>query len=153
MKQITYEQALNRLAAYCSRAERCRADIRKKCQAWELPDEEQARLIARLEKERFLDEARYARAFVNDKSQYSRWGANKIRYALKLKGIPSLAIDEALSGIDREASREQLKQLLQQKQRTVKGKDAYEIRQKLIRFALGRGFPLDDILRELPLDC
>jgi regulatory protein len=145
MKSLTYEQALQRLAAYCSRTERCVFDVRRKMLAWDISGDEQNRIIQRLTQEKFLDESRYCRAFVNDKFKYSRWGIYKIKYELKKKQIPVHLIAEALEGIDSEENQEQLQQLLSQKMKMVKGRNGYEIRQKLMRFALGRGFSPDEI--------
>ena len=145
MNPIKYEQALLRLAAFCSRGERCAYDIRRKMTCWGLSEEEQKKAIQYLQRENFLDERRYCRAFVHDKSQYNRWGAHKIRYELKKKQIPDSLIREAVSEIDKDACREQLRQLLTHKRKTMKGADEYEINQKLMRFAAGKGFSLDDI--------
>lgn len=147
MKPISYEQALSRMAAYCSRGERCKQDIRKKLSALEIQEIEIEKIIRYLEKEKFLDEHRYARAFVNDKSKYSHWGEKKIEYELKRKGVPDVTINEALGTINNTENLERLKQLISNKRKTVKGADEYEIRNKLIRFALGRGFSYDEIMK------
>ncbi|MDR0799118.1 MAG: RecX family transcriptional regulator [Dysgonamonadaceae bacterium] len=145
MIKITYNQAIKQLAAYCSRAERCVQDVKTKMSRWELVPEEQEKLLQYLQKENFLDEARYCRAFVHDKSRYNAWGVYKITYKLKKKRISEALIREALQGLDTEANREQLQRILQQKSQAIKGKDAWEVRQKLIRFATGRGFALEEI--------
>ncbi|MDR0865197.1 MAG: RecX family transcriptional regulator [Candidatus Symbiothrix sp.] len=150
MKPITYEQALHRLAAYCSRGERCIQDIRQKMIRWELAAEDQKKIIGKLQSEKFLDERRFCKAFVNDKSKYSHWGVYKIQYELKKKQLPESFIREALSEIDREENREQLRKLLATKQKTVKGVNEYEIKQKLVRFAAGKGFLLEDIESVIP---
>ncbi|GHT11913.1 hypothetical protein FACS189415_0070 [Bacteroidia bacterium] len=149
MKQINPEQALHRLAAYCSRAERCVSDVRRKMEAWEIPCEEQSRIIGRLTQEKFLDEGRYCRAFVNDKSKYNHWGAYKIKYELAKKQIPGHLIREALENIDSEENLEQLRLLLEQKRKSIKGKNEFEIRQKLMRFAASRGFSQGEIEKAL----
>jgi regulatory protein len=145
MQQLTYEQALHRLAAYCSRAERCIYDVRRKMEAWEIPDVEQDKIIQYLRREKFLDESRYCRAFVNDKVRYNRWGGYKIKYELKKRQLPEPLIKEALENMDPAESKEQLRQLLQNKRKTLQGKNEFEIRQKLMRFAVARGFSLEDI--------
>jgi regulatory protein len=146
-KRITCEQALHRLASYCSRAERCESDIRRKMDAWEIPAGEQVQIIRKLSQEKFLDESRYCRAFVNDKTKYSHWGVYKIRFELKKKQIPEELIREALENIDPKENDQQLRQLLEQKRKSIKGKNEFEIRQKLMRFAASRGFPMEAIER------
>jgi len=143
--EMTYEQALHRLAAYCSRAERCVWDIRQKMDAWEISGEQQNQIIQRLRKEKFLDEERYCRAFVNDKTKYNGWGIYKIRFELKKKHISESMIRDALKNLDTEENRERLRLLIEQKKKSVKGKNEWEIRQKLLRFAAGRGFSQEEI--------
>ena len=145
MYKVNYEQALNRLANYCSRSERCIQDVRRKLDALEIAKEDQEKIIRRLQQEKFLDERRYCKAFVNDKSKYAHWGALKIKYALKKKQISDDLIREALENINPEESQEQLRQLIEQKRKSVKGKNEWEIRQKLMRFAVGRGFSLEEV--------
>jgi len=142
---MNFDQALNRLANYCSRAERCIQDVRRKLDAWEITKEDQEKIIRRLQQEKFLDERRYCKAFVNDKTKYSHWGVFKIKYALKKKQISDELIRDSLENISPEESREQLRQLIEQKRKSVKGKNEWEIRQKLIRFAVGRGFSLEEV--------
>jgi regulatory protein len=149
MNKLSYEQALHRLAAYCSRSERCVLDVRRKMDAWEIPSGQQNQIIQRLQGEKFLDEERYCKAFVNDKVNYNRWGVYKIRFELKKKQIPEPLIKEALKNINPEESRERLRLLLEQKKKSVKGKNEWEIRQKLLRFAASRGFSQEEIEKVL----
>jgi regulatory protein len=149
MKPMTYEQALHRLAAWCSRAERCVYDLRRKMDVWKISREDQEKIIQRLQQEKFLDESRYCLAFVKDKFHYNRWGVQKIKYELRKKQIPDGLIRKALENIDPEESREQLRRLLENKRKTVKGNTEFEIRLKLMRFAAGRGFSLEEIEKAL----
>jgi len=145
MNKFSYEQALQRLAVYCSRAERCVWDLKRKMNEWEIPFQQQNKIIQQLKKEKFLDEERYCRAFVNDKTKYNRWGINRIKFELRKKEIPEQMILEAMKNIDREENREQLRLLIEQKKKSVKGKNEWEIRQKLIRYAASKGFSFEDI--------
>ena len=144
MKPITEESALSRLANLCARAEYCIQDMRKKMSAWELSEEAQTRIIARLLKDRYIDENRYAHAFVRSKFRFNRWGRDKIRQALRLKGISDDDIADGLSEIQSEESDTMLKELLRKKSRTIKYNSDYERYMKLLRFAVSRGFSLDD---------
>jgi regulatory protein len=145
MKIISSEQALSHLAAYCSKAERCVFDVKQKLIRLEIPEKEQKAIIRKLQDEGFLNEFRFCRAFVNDKSKYNKWGYHKIKYELKKKQIAEELIEDTLSEIRPEENKERLIRLLQAKSKTVKGKTKYETEQKLMRFAAGRGFSQDDI--------
>ncbi|MDR0832637.1 MAG: RecX family transcriptional regulator [Candidatus Symbiothrix sp.] len=145
----TYEQALHRLAALCSRKEQCVSDIRTKMDAWELVPAEQEKLLQHLQQEKFLDEQRFCAAFVHDKSLYSHWGVHKIRYELKKKQLPDNLISEALGKLNPEETIHRLRQLLTVKRKTVKGKTDYEIRLKLMRYACGKGFSPEEVEKAL----
>jgi len=151
MYKANYEQALNRLANYCSRSERCIQDVRRKLDALEIAKEDQEKIIRRLQQEKFLDERRYCKAFVNDKTKYAHWGVFKIKYALMKKQISDELIRESLENMNPEENREQLQRLIEQKRKSLlrqaqqKGKSEFEVRQKLIRFAVGRGFSYEEV--------
>lgn len=140
MKQISEPEMLHRAAAYCSAAERCIQDVEKKIKAAGLTGEESDRIIARLLKERFIDESRFARYFVNDKLRFNKWGRIKISYELQRKGIPADIRAEALAGIDEQEYQDILSSLLKSKKKTTRGKDERDVYTKLLRFAAGRGF-------------
>ena len=91
---------LRRAAAYCSTAEHCIQDVQKKIKAAGLSQEEGERIIARLLQEKFIDEHRFARYFVNDKLRFNKWGRIKIAYELQKRNIPAPIRSEALEGID-----------------------------------------------------
>lgn len=156
----TEQEAYQRLSALCVTAEYCLADMRKKMARWELVDEEgdpmnenaEERILKRLVQERFVDENRFAHAYVRDKSRYNRWGRIRIEQELRRRNIPVLIIEDALTELVDEDNLNTLRTLIERKRPSVKGKNDYEIRMKLIRFALSRGFVMDDIRRVLNTD-
>lgn len=155
----TEQEAYQRLSALCVTAEYCLSDMRKKMARWDLTDKDgepaegaEERVLERLVRERFVDETRYAHAFVRDKSRYNRWGRIRIQAELKRRNIPERIIEDALSEIVDEENLDTLRTLIEHKRSSVKGRNAYEIRGKLIRFALSRGFAMDDIYKVLDAD-
>ena len=140
MKEVSEQEMLHRMAAYCSSAERCVQEVRKKLDATTLQSEESDRIVARLLHEGFIDERRFARAFANDKFRFNHWGKVKIGYELRKKAIPAAYIDEALATIPDETYTSDLTALLRAKLKTIKAKDDRERYYKLLRFAAGRGF-------------
>ena len=153
MKEKVSSDALyKRAAARCAQREYCRSDWARKFIEAGLTLAEAEGLLDRLEAEKYIDEARYAKAFVHDKTLYDRWGRFKTRQALALKGIESGLIDAALAEIDEAAYTDTLKDLLVAKRRSVKADSDYEMQQKLIRYAAGRGFEADLIFKVLETD-
>ena len=145
-------EVFNRLSARCSTTEICLSDIRKKLDATDLTGEERETLIQRLLDEGYVDEARYARAFVRDKFRFSGWGRVKMAQGLRAKQISSTDIKEALNEIDEEDYRRALRDALKAKRRTLRGTSDYETNAKLIRFALSRGYEMALILKEVKMD-
>lgn len=145
MTQKTEQEAYLALAALCAQAEHCQWEMTEKMRRWELSDEAQARIMERLVKERYVDDERYARAFVKDKVRYNKWGQRKIEQALWQKHIDDDIRQRILDEIDDEEYLSILRPLLQQKRKSTKAQSDYELNQKLIRFALSRGYTYDII--------
>ncbi|MFT3995052.1 MAG: regulatory protein RecX [Dysgonomonas sp.] len=141
--KLTEPQALNKAAAYCSKAERCEFDVRKKLIAWELSEESIFHILKRLKDERFLSNERFCRSFINDKVQFNKWGRTKIVYELRKRNIAETDYLPHLEQLPDDEFEKQLIRILQTKIKSVKAKNDYEKKTKLIRFALGRGFPMD----------
>ena len=152
MKEVTEQGAYLQLAQLCARAEHCQHEMLEKMRRWEMSDEAQARVMARLVKERYVDDERYARAFVRDKIRYNKWGRRKVEQALWQKGIDEDIRQRVLGEVDDEEYLSVLRPLLKQKRRSTKAARDYELNQKLVRFALGRGFTYDVIRQCLDID-
>lgn len=145
MKTYTEEEALNRIASLCSTSEHCLSEVTDKLKRWQICSNAAERIIAYLLKENFIDESRYAKAFVRDKYRFAKWGMIKISQALRLKQINPADIRMALDEINRNEYLAILKTLLQTKQKNIRAKSTYEFTGKLIRYGLSRGFDLNDI--------
>ena len=144
-KEKTEEEAFLQLAALCANAEHCQYEMLEKMKRWELSEEAQARVLAQLIEERYVDDRRYARAFVKDKIRYNKWGRRKVQQGLWMKRIDKEIQDEVLDEIDEKEYLNVLKPLLKQKRKGIKANSDYELNQKLVRFAYGRGFTFDII--------
>ena len=139
-KPLTPGEALNKAAAYCTLCERCVSEVSTKLTAWGVPYAVQEEIITRLTNEKFIDEARYCRAFVNDKVRFNRWGRLKITAALREKRLPQEYIKEAMDNIDEDAYQQSLQETIDIKRRELKGKDDFATQQKIIRHAASRGY-------------
>ena len=152
MKQKTEQDAYLTLAALCAQAEHCQYEMVEKMRRWELDDEAQARVMQRLVSERYVDDERYARAFVKDKVRYNKWGRRKVEQALWQKHIDEDIRLQVLDEVDDDEYLSVLKPLLQQKRRSTKAANDYELNQKLVRFAVSRGFTYDIIRQCLDVE-
>ncbi len=143
MKQITEQEAYLRLAALCAQGEHCQYEMTEKMRRWELDDAAQSRILERLVQERYIDDERFTRAFINYKVVFNKWGRRKIEQALWQKHIDEDIRQRCLDDVADEEYLAILRPLLKQKRRSMKTQNDYELNQKLIRFALGRGFTYD----------
>jgi regulatory protein len=148
-KTYTEEEMLSRMAALCSASEHCTNEITDKLYRMEAPSAVVKRIVKRLVDEGFINEQRFAHAFVSDKYRFDRWGRLKIIQALHMKRIEDGDIRKALEQIDEEAYLNNLKELLEAKRKSVRAASDYELKGKLLRFAAGRGFEPDLVLRVL----
>ena len=117
------------------------ADVHRKLDLWKIEDETlRKKVCGYLLDEKFIDEERYARAFIHDKMQYNKWGRRKVEQALYMKRIPRDVYEPLFDEVGDNNYEEILRPLLRDKARSIKASSDYERRMKLIRFALQRGF-------------
>lgn len=134
------QTAFEKSALLCSRSEKCTSEIQEKLKLWGLSSEESEAVIEKLIAEKYIDDERFARAYVKDKFRFNHWGKQKIEYMLRAKHISSEILELAFEEIDVENYTDELRRLLTDKLKSTKGKDKYDLRNKLMRFAMGRGF-------------
>lgn len=139
-RPISPAAALVRLEELCSRSEQCTSEVVAKLTAWGVEPEIAHKIIRRLKARRFIDDSRYACAFVRDKIVYNRWGSIKVRQALRLKKIDADLIDEALAAVDQEEYRNALIEVIRAKIRTLPPPLDFAKKQKILRHAASRGF-------------
>lgn len=137
---LTPAQAMNRAAALCARSEQAPGDISDKLVKWGLTGIDVQEVLRQLSEQGFLDEHRYARAFVKDRFAFNGWGRIKIAHQLRQKGIPADIIDQAITAIDDEQYRSRLLELLRAKWRSVKEREPRAAWAAMMRFAASRGF-------------
>ena len=142
---LSREKALAKLAALCARAEYCTGDMEDKMRRWGLSGDDIKENISYLVANKYVDNARYCQAFVNDKIAYNHWGRRKIEQALWMKRVPESVSAPILDAVPEEDYINVLKHLIASKSATVKAESDYERQMKLMKFALGRGFSIDEI--------
>lgn len=125
---------------YCSGAEHCCLEVKAMLERHgvEKPDIES--IIKHLVKEGYVDESRYADAFVHDKVRFAKWGRAKIAQALWQKRIPGDVADRALASIDEDEYMTALKDVVKSRYRLAKGATEYERKIKTMKTVCGRGY-------------
>jgi len=149
-----YQAALSRAMMLCSQREYCIDDIRSKLRSWGVVDNESDRVISTLIKENFINEVRYAEAFVRDKFRHNKWGRVKIAAHLRTKQLPAEVIKSALDSIDDKLYSETMREIIFSHRRSVKARNQYDLKGKLLRYGLSKGFEsnlLYDLLNDSDL--
>ena len=142
-KILTEQQAYRRFTKLCATAEYCSFDIMQRLLRANFARNVAEQIVARLEDEGYIDNSRYARAYVNDKLRFSNWGRHKITLMLQAKRIDRNAIADALSVIDPEEYMAILKRLIDSRRSSTSAENEFELNMKLMRFATSRGFELE----------
>ncbi len=143
------EEFFVKASYYCSLSEHCVKKVREKLYDWETPKEFIEPIIDRLLREDYINEERFARAFVMDKFRFNHWGRIKITTHLKALNISSEDISTAMQEINDEEYAEMLDEIVEKKRKTIKKGTDYEIRAKLLRHALSKGFEYEIIASKL----
>ena len=151
-KQLSEKEALIKLTALCSRAEHCSGEMLDKMRKWEIPENVQARIMAYLTENKYIDDTRFCHAFILDKIRYNKWGRRKVEQALWQKHVPNDIYTPILNDIDDEEYLRVLRPLLKSKRKSTKAASEYELNTKLFRFAMSRGFTVDIIRQCLDTD-
>lgn len=144
MKELSEEEALNKSMILCSRSEHCTTEITTKLIRWGISDPTiQERIIEKLKEEGFINDERFCRAYVFDKFKFNHWGRAKISCMLKMKGLPEIAITQALEAIKDDDARQEALRLLTTKYNKLHYENSYEAYAKLMRYAYSRGIETD----------
>lgn len=147
-QSLTFEQAQQKASALCSGSEYCISEIEEKIRKWGVQGGDAQKVVDYLVDEKYIDEARYAMAYTNDKLRFSHWGRVKIRSMLRMHKISDIDINRAFSFIDEVEYDDILRKVIESKQRTMREDiESYAARVKIIRFALQRGFEMDQITK------
>ena len=139
------QAAYSKSSAICSRSETCTSEIQEKLKLWGLNKDDSMAVIDQLKEEKFVDDERFARAYVKDKFRFNQWGRQKIAYMLHSKRISKEIQEIAFEEIEDDNYSDKLLKLLADKEKTIKAKDQYDKRNKLMRFAMSKGFELGKI--------
>ena len=144
---LNFEQGLQRAAGLCCQSEHCVADITEKLLRWGVSREDSDRIVDRLIDEKYIDESRYALAYVRDKVRFSHWGRVKIKSMLRMLRISEQDISNAFDSFDEDEYLGVLEGVIESKRKTLPEAESYASRVKLIRFALQRGFEMHEIAK------
>jgi len=139
-KSTPFKTAITRAESLCARQERCSFDIRAKLKLWNVSSEDIEKVIAQLVSNSFINDERYTAMFVREKTKFNKWGPYKIAQALRAKRIPEILIQESLKEFGSADDEKTITDLLKKKASSIKAKSTADLKAKLIRFGVSRGF-------------
>ncbi|MEO9533933.1 MAG: regulatory protein RecX [Crocinitomicaceae bacterium] len=142
-------EAKAKIEWYCAYQERCDFEVRKKLHDWNMPYDQVDILISDLISNNFLNEERFACAFVSGKFRIKRWGRIKIKQHLKQKRISDYSINKGMQEIDEDEYIQTIQDLIASKSRLTKFKDKWDRKVKLTRYLASKGFESYLIAEEL----
>lgn len=142
-KPKSAEQALAALMRLCARSEKSSGDALRLMRTWEVAEGARQSVLQKLIDQRFIDDRRYAEAYTREKSSLAGWGKRKIALQLRQKGVSRDIVDEVIASLNTDEQSERLADKLRRKMRSTKAASQYELRGKLLRYALSLGYDYD----------
>lgn len=139
-KKISPAEALKKIQHYCAYQERSHREVRNKLFEYGLFENEVDEITSRLIADGFLNEERFAKAFAGGKFRIKKWGKIKIERELEMLGVSKRNIATGLKEIDEDDYRKTLLSLLEKKSMHDIGKDVFEQKNKLGRYAISKGY-------------
>ena len=137
------KSALIKAASFCAYQERYVQEVRNKLIDWGLADDEAMAVVDELITQKYINETRFVKSFTRGKFRHNHWGKIKIRQELKMRGLGNDLIKIGLAEIDGDEYEQVLQALLEKKDKTLKEQDKQIRLQKLVRFAVSKGFEMD----------
>jgi regulatory protein len=142
-KHLTKEQALQKLKHYCAYQERCHSEVKEKLYALGVWKSEHDEIISTLIEEGYLNEERFAIAFVSGRFRMKQWGKVKIKYELKQKQVSEYSIKKALKQIDEEEYLATFKKLAKEKYASLKAEQYLVRKKKTMDYLIGKGYEME----------
>ncbi len=146
-RQLTKDQALQKLKHYCGYQERCHSEVKEKLFQLGVWKKDHDELIAALIEEGYLNEERFAIAFAGGRFRIRQWGRVRIKYELKRKQVSEYSIRKALKQISEDEYFAVLKRLAELKHASLKGEHYLVRKKKTLTYLLGRGFETELVSR------
>lgn len=148
-KTLTPHQAKLKAESYCAYQERAQQEVRDKLYEWGLHQDDVENIIVELISANFLNEERFAKAFVLGKFRMKSWGIIKIKQHLKAKRVSEPLIKIALREIDLDEYEQRLEELIVKKIGTSTGKLSLAEKAKMVRYLQSKGYESHLIFEKL----
>ncbi len=140
------DNSYDKLTRFCLYRERCTSEVIQKMYGLKIKESDQSKFLKQLKEEKYLDDDRFIKAFVNTKIYVKRWGRVKIRQELSMKKLDKEKIKAELLAADDERYIENLDHLAERKWNTLSKKNDRDRRSSLFRYLASKGYESDLIM-------
>lgn len=142
-KPLSVAEATKKIEHYCAYQERNAFQVKKKLKTFLLSEAEIEKILVGLIESGFLNEERFAKVFTGGKFRMKRWGRIKIEHRLKSEGLDPAIVTKASKEINQQEYESTLEELVRKKIQILKGKEKTDVKQKVMRYALSKGYEAD----------
>ena len=97
-------------------------------------------IVVHLIEHNFLNEERFAKAYVRGKFRFKAWGRRRLTFELKKKDVSKVNINQGLAEISDEEYTEFFNDLTEKRVGLIKESNVYKKRKKFIDYFLYRGW-------------
>lgn len=139
-KTYTVEEALAKLQRYCAYQDRCHKEVAQKLKDMQMIPQASEQIIMTLIEENFLNEERFAMAFVRGKFKIKKWGRRRLISELKQRNISNYLVNKALGQISDMEYKTTFETLAHKKANSLKGGSVLKKKKKLADYLLYRGW-------------
>jgi len=139
-KSYTVDEATKLLENYCTYQERCHKEVEQKLYDINMIPQAKEKILLHLLQHNFLNEERFAKAFVRGKFNIKKWGKIKITSELKFRNISAYNIKNALLEIKEDDYLKTLQQLAKKKMPLIKESNSFKKRNKLSIYLISKGY-------------
>lgn len=146
----SFDIKVEKMRKYCLYTDRCHKDVRTKLIKDKVYGDELEQIIGVLIEEGFLDEERFARAFVKGKFKQNKWGKKRILIELKKRSISPYCIRKGFEEISDEDYLKNVQRLWDKKFEQVKESDPYKKKQKVLNYLIGKGYEYEVVKEVMP---
>lgn len=147
-KLFPFQEIKQKLVNFCVYQDRCHTEVEQKMNEFVLIPEAKEEILLYLMKENYLNEERFAKSFTRGKFYIKKWGKNKIKQQLRLKGISDKLITKSFLEIEERDYQETIRGFIEKLMPSYKGLKDYQRKQKLIKFLMSKGYEYDEIISQ-----
>lgn len=148
-------EAKLKAASFCAYQERSQKEVRSKLYDLGLYRDDVEEVLSELITENFINEERFAKAYVGGKFRIKKWGRRKIAQGLYPHQLSAYCIQKGMEELDPDDYYATLESLIVKKSQQLKANNLFAKRSKIANHAISRGFESDliwEILKERVLE-